>query len=478
MLLNNIKDVKLNQTHSSENYIESMLQNQIKELKYRSKTMKDKLTIFLKLMKKYSSKLTTLTHLSSNNNIDNNQNNNSNSINNEIQSTLSHLNNMLNNPKLNEDIFELPDLTTDLTNNNISINTKEDEKLNFNQQSLTIPVNTNFNINTNQNDDEYNNIINNLNSNINEENNYAKDIQGLINKYEEKINLLNNENKALKKSKEEQNILQNDLVNKNISLENEINSLKKQIEEDKKNYESVLQQLDSASKLSINLKKKLEFLEGENNDIEVSSDLPNNIEQELKYKDNIIKYLESLLKKKNVNPKLLTEDIYKKEYLKSKEYKNKNSNYLNNFMKDENEKGLTYNNINMINNYLDSNSNLEGCINFNNYNDYKKGKMIYSNSPDNNQDLFSNTNSNAKLIKTKNEKNKNINEENIENESRNFFSFYNWGGQTNSNSNLVEYKKIYNSNFNSPKMVQKEIDDIDKEIIELQTKFKQLLSEQ
>ena len=160
LLLNNLKDLKLNQTHFSENCNESMLQNQIKELKNRSKTMKDKLTIFLKLMKKYSSKLTTLTHLSSNNNLKNNDNsyNKKISINNEIQSTLSQLNNMLNNPKLNEDIFELPDLTTDLTNNNISLNinttnnnidNNPEEKLNFNQQSFTIPANTNFNINTN-----------------------------------------------------------------------------------------------------------------------------------------------------------------------------------------------------------------------------------------------------------------------------------------------------------------------------------------
>lgn len=109
MLLNNIKDLKLSQNHSFENYNESILKNQIKELKIRSKAMKDKLTIFLKLMKKYSSKLTTLTNLS-NNNISNNKNKNNpyikrNPINNEIQSTLSQLNNMLNSPKLNEDIL-------------------------------------------------------------------------------------------------------------------------------------------------------------------------------------------------------------------------------------------------------------------------------------------------------------------------------------------------------------------------------------
>ena len=519
ILLNNMKEVKLNQTHSSYNGNESMLQNQIKELKIRSKTMKNKLTIFLKLMKKYSSKLTTLAQLSSNNNIDNNNNPDMkiNSINNEIQSTLSQLNNMLNNPKLNEDIFEL----ADLTNNNISINidatnnNKEEEKLNFNQQSLTIPVNTNFNTNQsiNKNDDDFNNIINNSNLNLNEENNYIKDIQGLINKYEEKINLLNKENKELKKSKEEQNIIQDDLYKKNIQLENEINLLKNKINEGKKNYENVLEQLDTNSKLSVNLQKKLEYLEDENNSlkkncVELSQNLSrnnyekinlSNIENELEYKNNIITYLEALLKKKNVNPKLLTEDIYKKEYLKNKNIRYKkdcllnNNNNLNiknieedqirksnNLVNDENENGLTNNKYNIMDIYLDTNRNIEGCINLNNYNENKNGKNVYSNKPENYQDLF---NRNAKSFKN-GEKSKNIenntNEENInqENESRNFFSFYNWGGQTNSNSNLVEYKKISNSNFNSPKMIQKEIDVLDKEILDLQTKFKELLSEE
>ena len=48
---------------------ESILQNQIKDLKIKSQNMKDKLTIFLKLMKKYSSKLTTLANSNSRNNL-------------------------------------------------------------------------------------------------------------------------------------------------------------------------------------------------------------------------------------------------------------------------------------------------------------------------------------------------------------------------------------------------------------------------
>ena len=99
----------------SENENENVLQNQIKELKIKSQNMKDKLTIFLKLMKKYSFKLTTLAKNNSRNNTSEEKKS---IINKEIKSTLTQLNKMLNNPKLNEDIFEI----TDLTINNISSN--------------------------------------------------------------------------------------------------------------------------------------------------------------------------------------------------------------------------------------------------------------------------------------------------------------------------------------------------------------------
>jgi hypothetical protein len=188
---------------------ESILQNQIKDLKIKSQNMKDKLIIFLKLMKKYSFKLTTLTKSNSRNN---NSKEKKTIINNEIKSTLSQLNKMLNNPKLNEDIFDLQDITIN-----------NDEMLNITNQLCT-----NYNlistISNNKNDEDINTNI--MNSNIidteinNEENDdikdiknikneYMKDIEGLIEKYEEKINLLKNENSTLKKN----NLAQNNYVN-------------------------------------------------------------------------------------------------------------------------------------------------------------------------------------------------------------------------------------------------------------------------
>ena len=83
---------------------------------------------------------------------------------------------------------------------------------------------------------------------------------------------------------------------------------------------------------------------------------------------------------------------------------------------------------------------------------------------------------NKNIENNHNEDNNNYFVQDNENSSRNYFSFYNWG-QNNNNPNLVEYKKIYKSDFNSPKIIQKEIDDIDKEIVELQTRLKELLDE-
>ena len=612
ILMQNMKDYKLNQT-KTDNLNESILQNQVKELKNRSKTMKDKLTIFLKLMKKYSSKLTTLTNLTNNNSAQNttNLNKNKNSINKEIQSTLSQLNNMLNNPKLNEDIFDLPDITTtDLTNNNISININttnnnntEDNKPT--RQSLTIPANKysklnqmtptlsnirneedNKNIinNINTNSTEFN-IINNSNSHIiateindtfnddktnnndenanNDENNYAKDIEGLINKYEEKINLLNNENQALKKTKEEQKSIQNDLFNQNLNLENEINLLKNQLNKEKMNYENILQQLDSTSKLSISLQKKVDCLEDENNIlkkncVELSQNLSKitfekndkaEIENELEYKNNIIKYLEGLLKKFNINPKLLSVDVYKKESLKQKRnnirYNNHNSlgsafnTMMNGNKKNKNieENDININNVNTIikkdenssncksknilDQYLDNNDNinLDYCENTNKANKgntKKKGKVTYSNRNIDvsslvnvsNTYLKSNTSLNSnkvrlnraksceKIINSDNNIMRNLNKNNIlnnqdsisknynaqenENSSKQYFSFYNLIQNTNnsSNSNILDTKiKYTSSDLVSPKILKSEIDDIDKEIVELQTRLKQLLNE-
>ena len=397
---------------------ESILQNQIKDLKIKSQNMKDKLIIFLKLMKKYSSKLTTLAKSNSRNN---NTKEKKSVIDNEIKSTLSQLNKMLNNPKLNEDIFEIQDIS----NNNISLN--NDEILN-----LTIPQNTNYNIittnptlsNNNKNDEDINtNLINsniiatevNSGENENIKKQYAKDIEGLIEKYEEKINLLNSENDSLKRN----NIEQNNYVN---SLIFEVNELKNKLKQEKQNYENNLIKLNNDS---INLQKKVDTLQDENNilkkncvelsqnftklnnfeknDININNSI--NIEKELEHKNNVIKYLEGLLRTSGINTS--------------------NYNYMINTNRSKNFENRNENNI--------------------------------------------------KFSKTKNELEYNINEKNDE-YNKQYFTFYNMNPKSiNSFSEIKNSRE--NSGLYSPKIIQQEIDDIDKEIVDLQKQLKKLLNE-
>ena len=376
---------------------ESILQNQIKDLKIKSQNMKDKLIIFLKLMKKYSFKLTTLTKSNSRNN---NSKEKKTIINNEIKSTLSQLNKMLNNPKLNEDIFDLQDITIN-----------NDEMLNITNQLCT-----NYNlistISNNKNDEDINTNI--MNSNIiateinNEENDdikdiknikneYMKDIEGLIEKYEEKINLLKNENSTLKKN----NLDQNNYVN---LLVNQINELKEILKQEKKNYEQNLIKLNNDS---ISLQKKVDILQDENltlkkNCVELSQNLSKinfsekndtNIEKELQKKNDIIKYLEGILKNSGIK--------------------------------------------------------------------------------------FNNNYDNMKFYKTKNEIDINDNDK-IDDFSKQYFTFYNMNPKSisiNTSKKNIEMKSSKESNLFSPIVLQQEIDDIDKEIVDLQKQLKQLLNE-
>ena len=313
----------------------------------------------------------------------------------------------------------------DISNNNISLN--NDEMLN-----LTIPQNTNYNIittnptlsNNNKNDEDINtNLINsniiatevNSGENENIKKEYAKDIEGLIEKYEEKINLLNSENDSLKRN----NIEQNNYVN---SLIFEVNELKNKLKQEKQNYENNLIKLNNDS---INLQKKVDTLQDENNilkkncvelsqnftklnnfeknDININNSI--NIEKELEHKNNVIKYLEGLLRTSGINTS--------------------NYNYMINTNRSKNFENRNENNI--------------------------------------------------KFSKTKNELEYNINEKNDE-YNKQYFTFYNMNPKSiNSFSEIKNSRE--NSGLYSPKIIQQEIDDIDKEIVDLQKQLKKLLNE-
>ena len=245
---NNIKDLGERKSNSMNIYTKkiksknNLLQDEINSLTNKNKIMKNKLIIFLKLMREYSHKLTALMNEHSRNNKNGN----------DIINTLSRLNNMLNDPKLKEDVFEITQIILDdSSKNNI------DNDL-FNEQKDK--VNTEININK-----KAKNICNREhNDNKDYIIEYNKDIEGLISKYEEKINLLLNENNILKDNKEKQKIIHDNLLSENISLGKEINDLKEELNKEKEKNEDLLIKYNNISKKLNDIENKNKILEKEN----------------------------------------------------------------------------------------------------------------------------------------------------------------------------------------------------------------------
>ena len=217
----------------------------------------------------------------------------------------------------------------------------------------------------------------------------------------------------------------------------------------------------------------------------------NDIEKELQHKNNVIKYLESLLRKMNINPNLLSQETYNRESLKhrndsNKRYKPNIENIEDNNIIYNYENHSPFNNINnniknstYPNNPIDisnlisvSNTKIKHEVNSN-----LKNNEVNNSEKDanNNKNIFISNNNNINKFNN-DDNNNNYNIQDNDNSSRNYFSFYNYI-QNNNSSNIIEAKKINNSNKCSPKLIKKEIDDIDKEIIELQTRLKELLND-
>ena len=98
---------------------------------------KDKIIVFIKLVRKYGKKLSTLSNLLP-------LNNDKNNIFNEIYNTINQFCQMIFNPKLNENTFEMSEILitedsikNNLVNDNIytlNFNNKKDNNINFNYE--------------------------------------------------------------------------------------------------------------------------------------------------------------------------------------------------------------------------------------------------------------------------------------------------------------------------------------------------------
>ena len=95
------------------------MKNEVEFLKQKSIKTKDKVTLFIKLIRKYAKKLSVLSQKVS---INKNQNTEQYKIFNEINNTIIQLNQMIYNPMLNENVFEITNL--DFEDDNIQFNNK------------------------------------------------------------------------------------------------------------------------------------------------------------------------------------------------------------------------------------------------------------------------------------------------------------------------------------------------------------------
>ena len=316
---------------------------------------------------------------------------------------------MIYNPKLNENVFEISDLLT----------TEESIKNVTNDSPFTLKG-------SNKKENEYysdfknnNNLIvsNDMNNNLNEH------YQNLMRKYEEKFKLLISENDSLRK------IVKTKEGEKG-KYEKEIFDLSEQLKNEKSINEELVNKFNSINNLSQDLQNKVQNLQNENlaykhkvtelnDNILKYESLRNKNEMllnDLNYKNSIIRYLENLLKRTNLNPKLFTEETYKEEYQKDKSINNENEDNLNEYLIENNQNDT-------ISDFNKNNNNIK-------------------------QNLQSNISKNASSKKEKLSTNRN-------------------------EDKLIDDEDIYAFR---PNQIKKEIDNLDEEIFRLQSQLKKMLN--
>ena len=349
----------------------SKLETEINELKYDKEKMRENLSLFFTLIKKYSHKLSSLT-----NNFNNNNSFISPSNYKELKSILLNLNKAINNPKLNEEILEFRNNNNIYDTGNINLNSNIHNTNNIN--------NTNNNNNTS--------LLTN-NDKIDKLEEYKNNVEEIISKYEKKIDILNKENE--------------DYINKINILKNENILLKEQLDEEIKIKENIMNKLNKLKENNNELEKKNKIIDYKCtsyfNRSTQSKYEQKNIEEEIEYKNKIINYLVNLIKNTGIKR---NEEIYKRN----------------------------------INKVIDLKKNLKEVIN---------GKKIK------NDDINKNDLNMLNLLS--NEKSKLIE----------------------NGSSFINEKTISSNSFksNNKKQIKKEIDDLDEEIAQIQSKLESMIKD-
>ena len=186
-------------------------------------------------------------------------------------------------------------------------------------------------------------------SGIDESQEIEQNINEIISKYERKINILNKQTK--------------EMFAKIKTLKNENNKLQHKIEEEKIIKENILNKLNMIKEINNNLEKKNKILDSKCrsyfNQSTRNKYEQKNFQDEIDYKNKIIKYLEDLLQKKDFDQ---NDEIFKKinerninNINKIMDLKKNLNRVINvtrnvNINSDENEKSLIYMNSNEISN--------------------------------------------------------------------------------------------------------------------------------
>ena len=403
--------------------------------------MRNKMIIFIKLMQKYSQIFTNIKEKISY--FDKTKIESIGfeyKIKNELKKTVKQFNRLLFNPKLAENIFESP---IDIINNNNEL-LEQDNNL----------------------------LSNDNNVNENEKEEISKeDINNLIEKYESKINILLSENDILKMNKENQTTFQNDLIFKNNDLEKENNELKLTINEYSTKYENILSQYNDLKSKMIRIENDNSILIKENqdlkeeilnlkNEIDPNSDI-NILKNELSYKNSVIKYLEQLLY--NIQQKE-GEDSLREEYEKNL---NKMKSSKNNLSVSENIFGSQRisegkeKNKNDKNDKNDKNEKNNKNKNTTNINIKKKMKI-------NEQLLVKNTDSNDDID------NKEVDFEYISDNVNQFDNLMISKEKKGKKDLDIDIKNKNNKSL-KPQKIKKEIENLDEEILEIQSQLKKLM---
>ena len=359
------------------------------ELKLKNKTLEEKINIFLEIIKNYTIKIISLSNL-----LINEKTSNKNKTYSEFATTIEKLYGLVNNPELNENVFQIKQLKDNISNHIINVkdlllNNKEiknyENSNNSSSSSSLIQINNNLNeLNSNkeilnsQNNEQYinsissntfnfsNNLVSNTNNNSsyispqithNLKEEYSKKIETIKKNYEDKINLLTQENNSL-----------NEKINL-LTKENEKLTQKNNDDKTDKNNESnVIKELQSQISFLQNenkiLQEKCKLLNEENINIKNEPKDDNNnkdniikkLQNELNYKNNIINYLESLIKR--IGPENSQGKIkeIKSNTLNNEHKSCRNFNKNKNIKKYHSYQKLNYNNDSAKNN-LNKNKN-------------------------------------------------------------------------------------------------------------------------